>query len=188
MPLGVAARCTGQRTIVRRLALSTEIDRGFMESLGFLEDGDGNDELGLTILSEGETEWDGEGPAHQLIWSSTDGSLFLEAFTGDGDSLAITEIPKPKTRGDVVQLLKLLGAYRPTLHDHVSRELKKHMPSCPSEFGTAVIDFIIAHRLFRTECPDSPESSVVITWSANAPEQIGEFVTENFGVINGREN
>ena len=109
--------------------MSTEIDRDFMESLGFLEDGDGNDELGLTIISEGETEWNGEGPAHQLIWNAIDGSLFLEAFTGDGDSLAITEIPKPNTREDVVQLLKLLGAYRPTLHDHVSRELKKYMPT-----------------------------------------------------------
>ena len=108
--------------------MSTEIDRDFMESLGFLEDGDCNDELGLMILSQGETEWNGEGPAHQLIWSSTDGSLFLEAFTGDGDSLAITEIPKPKTRDDMVQLLKLLGAYRPTLLDHVNRELKKYMP------------------------------------------------------------
>lgn len=108
--------------------MSTEIDRDFMESLGFLEDGDGNDELGLMILSEGETEWNGEGPAHQLIWSSIDGSLFLEAFTGDGDSLAITEIPKPKTRDEVIQLLKLLGAYRPTLLDHVNRELKKYMP------------------------------------------------------------
>lgn len=109
--------------------MSTEIDRDFMESLGFSEDGDGNEELGLMILSQGETEWNGEGPAHQLIWSSTDGSLFLEAFTGDGDSLAITEIPKPKTREDVVQLLRLLGAYRPTLHDHVSRELAKYMPT-----------------------------------------------------------
>ncbi len=129
MPLVVVARCTGQRIIDRRFALSTEIDRDFMESLGFSEDGDGNGELGLMILSEGETEWNGEGPAHQLVWSSTDGSLFLEAFTGDGDSLAITEIPKPKTREDVVQLLKLLGAYRPTLHDHVSRELAKYMPT-----------------------------------------------------------
>ena len=165
--------------------MSTEIDRDFMESLGFLEDGDGNDELGLTIISEGETEWNGEGPAHQLIWNAIDGSLFLEAFTGDGDSLAITEIPKPKTREDMVRLLKLLGAYRPTLHDHVSRELKKYMPSCPSEFGTAVIDFIIAHRLLRTECPDSPESSVVITWAANAPEQIGEFIAEQGRKISG---
>jgi hypothetical protein len=80
----------------------------------------------LTIISEGETEWNGDGPAHQLIWNAIDGSLFLEAFTGDGDSLAITEIPKPKTREDMVQLLKLLGAYRPALHDHVSRQLKKY--------------------------------------------------------------
>ena len=108
--------------------MSTEIDRDFMESLGFLEDGDGNDELGLRLWSEGETESYGEEPAHQLVWNATDGSLFLEAY-GSGDSLAITEIPKPKTRDDMVQLLKLLGAYRPTLHDHVSRELAKYMPT-----------------------------------------------------------
>ncbi len=178
------ARCTGQRIIDRRLALSTEIDRDFMESLGFLEDGDGNDELGLRLWSVGDDESDIEEPAHQLVWNANDGSLFLEAYDS-GDSLAITEIHKPKSREDVVQLLKLLGAYRPTLLDHVSRELKKYMPSCPSVFGTAVIDFIFAHRLFRAECPDSPESNVVITWAANAPEQIGEFIAEQGRKISG---
>lgn len=108
--------------------MSEPIDRDFMESLGFLEGGDGNDELGLTIFGEGVTESYGEEPGHMLTWDATDGSLFLEAYSVGGDSLAITEIPKPTSRESMIELLKLLGAYRPTLHDHVSRELKKYLP------------------------------------------------------------
>ena len=160
--------------------MSDPIDRDFMESLGFLEDGDGNDELGLTILGEGVTEWDGDEPAHQLIWNATDGSLFLEAFSADADSLAITEIPKPTSREKMVELLKLLGAYRPTLHDHVSRELKKYLLfyDPPEDIGQAIINFVVEHELMESYCPDSPGSQVVTVWSANAPEQITQYIKE----------
>ena len=48
--------------------------------------------------------------------------------------------------------------------------------------GEKIIDAIVKSKLFRAECPDSPESPVVFIWSANAPEQLEKLVHEHFGV------
>ena len=48
--------------------------------------------------------------------------------------------------------------------------------------GRKIIDMIIESKLLNAECPDSPESSVVFIWSANASEQLAKLVHEHFGL------
>jgi hypothetical protein len=45
-----------------------------------------------------------------------------------------------------------------------------------SSIGEQIIDAIIAGKLVRAECPDSPGSSCVLVWSANVYEQIDQIV------------
>jgi hypothetical protein len=44
--------------------------------------------------------------------------------------------------------------------------------------GENVIDQIIASKLFTVSCPDSPDSSCLVVWSANAPEQLSAMLSE----------
>jgi hypothetical protein len=44
--------------------------------------------------------------------------------------------------------------------------------------GERVIDQIIVSKLFTVTCPDSPESSCLVVWSANAPEQLSAMLGE----------
>lgn len=44
--------------------------------------------------------------------------------------------------------------------------------------GDKVMNFVIESGLMTTECPDSPESGCITTWSANAAEQIEAFLAD----------
>lgn len=45
--------------------------------------------------------------------------------------------------------------------------------------GEKVIDQIIESKLFTVTCPESPDSSCVVVWSANAPEQLSAMISEH---------
>jgi len=49
--------------------------------------------------------------------------------------------------------------------------------------GQKVINTIIEGKLFTVSCPDSPESSCLIIWSANAPEQLTTLLQKNDDLI-----
>lgn len=47
------------------------------------------------------------------------------------------------------------------------------------EIGEELVNAIIKGKLFTATCPDSPESSCVIVWAANAYEQLTQLVREH---------
>jgi hypothetical protein len=52
------------------------------------------------------------------------------------------------------------------------------IPGEMDSIGQKIVDAIIAGKMVRAECPDSPESSCVLVWSANVYEQIDQIVNE----------
>ena len=48
--------------------------------------------------------------------------------------------------------------------------------------GERIIHAIIESRLLKAECPDSPDSPILIKWSANAGEQITTMVHKYIGL------
>ena len=50
-----------------------------------------------------------------------------------------------------------------------------HVVVMPS-IGEKIVDAIIAGKMVRAECPDSPGSSCVLIWSSNVYEQIDQIV------------
>ncbi len=54
--------------------------------------------------------------------------------------------------------------------------MKQINPKKP--LGEQLIEFMFHANLYTAECPDAPESGCVITWAANAAEQIETFVSE----------
>lgn len=85
---------------------SEPIDRDWLLSLGFLQDGEG-DGMGKKIWEKGVTESNFGDPGIQLLWE--DGSLWLEVYAGDGVTLHLHELPNECTRLQVRLLLRALG-------------------------------------------------------------------------------
>ncbi len=75
-----------------------------------------------------------------------------------------------------------IGFILPSLRCDHCNALQK---SAESEIGAKVIDQIISSKLFDVSCPDSEGSSCVIIWSANAAEQLTEFIVRT---ISGSES
>lgn len=117
--------------------MGSEITKEWLQSQGFREGHDGTGEWGLLIPNVGESEWDGDEPTHQIVWGEViDGGLFLEAFSEGGDTLAVTEIPLPKTRAEFVLLLQLLGCNRQKLFDDVADRKVEDIEVYRFEFTT----------------------------------------------------
>lgn len=54
------------------------------------------------------------------------------------------------------------------------REMQEVKPS----IGQQIVDAIISGKMVRAECPDSPKSSCLLTWSANVYEQIDQLIAQ----------
>jgi hypothetical protein len=90
----------------------TEITAEWLESIGFLQDGDdeGNKEYGKRAWSMSHIENSDDDTANmiQVLVSAKDHSVWLEVYDRSGDSLALIEVPGG-TRARVLRLCEALG-------------------------------------------------------------------------------
>jgi hypothetical protein len=77
---------------------------------GFMPDGENGVDLGLALFGDEEYEHHENQPAFQLLVSTIDFSLWLEAYSIKGESLAILCVQEEATCGCIIDLMKQLGA------------------------------------------------------------------------------
>ena len=76
---------------------------------GFMPDGENGVDLGLSLFGDEAGNHDNQ-PAFQLLVSTIDFSLWLEAYSIQGKSLAILCIQEEATCGRIIDLMDSLGA------------------------------------------------------------------------------
>lgn len=117
----------------------TELTGEWLESIGFLQDGDDekNKEYGRRAWSLTQTEDDDTSNMIQVLVSAKDHSVWLEVYDPNGQSLTLIEVPGG-TRERVLKLCEALGIKTETPKD----VCRKSFELIPNDDGTwdVVID------------------------------------------------